>query len=112
MHLHSKKVLDPIFNLFFVSSLLDIVLEVLALDQIRDIILLIVLLALSTGLALLHVLVALSKLAQRSETVGAQLVQDTGDQLGEFLLLAVTVQSEGVGGDGSVHFFFKKIIQR
>lgn len=106
--LHSKIVLDPIFNLFFVSSLLDIALEVLALDQIRDIILLIVLLALSTALALLHVLVALGKLAQRRETVGAQLVQDTGDQLGEFLLLTVTVQSEGVGGDGGVHFLSKK----
>lgn len=106
LQLHSKIVLDPIFNLFFVSSLLDIALEVLALDQIRDIILLVVLLALNTGLVLLHVLVALGKLAQRRKTVGAQLVQDTGDQLGEFLLLAVTVQGEGVGGDGGVHCFF------
>lgn len=93
--------LEPIFYLF---SLLNIALKVLALHQIRDIILLVVLLALTTGLALLHVLVALGKLAQRREAVGTQLVQDTGDELGEFLLFAVTVEGEGVGGDGGVHF--------
>ena len=69
-----------------------------ALDEIGDIILLF------TLLALLHVLVALGELAERREAVGAKLVQDTGDELGEFLLLAVAVEGEGVGGDGGVDY--------
>ena len=92
------------FFRFVISFLLNIALEVLTLNQIRDIILLVVLLALTTGLVLLHVLVALGELAERGEAVGAKLVQDTGDELGEFLLLAVTVEGEGVGGDGGVDF--------
>lgn len=82
-------------------NLLNIALEVLALNQVRDIVLILVLLALGTGL-LLHVLVALGELAQGGKAVGAKLVEDTGDELGEFLLLAVTVEGEGVGGDGGV----------
>lgn len=92
------------FFRFVISFLLNIALEVLTLNQIRDIILLVVLLALTTGLVLLHVLVAFGELAERGEAVGAKLVQDTGDELGEFLLLAVTVEGEGVGGDGGVDF--------
>jgi hypothetical protein len=89
-----------------IKILLDIALEVLALNQIRDIILIIILLL--TGLVLLHVLVALGELAEGSKAVGAKLVQDTGDELGEFLLLTVTVESEGVGGDGGVDYFSKQ----
>lgn len=84
-------------------NLLNIALEVLALNQVRDIVLILVLLALGTGL-LLHVLVALGELAQGGKAVGAKLVEDTGDELGEFLLLAVTVEGEGVGGDGGVDY--------
>lgn len=90
------------FFRFVISFLLNIALEVLTLNQIGDIILLVVLLALTTGLVLLHVLVALGELAERGKAVGAKLVQDTGDELGEFLLLAVTVEGEGVGGDGGM----------
>lgn len=99
------------FFRFVISFLLNIALEVLTLNQIGDIILLVVLLALTTGLVLLHVLVALGELAERSEAVGAKLVQDTGDKLGEFLLLAVTVEGEGVGGDGGVDFILSISIQ-
>ncbi len=84
------------------DNLFNSVLEVLALHQIGDIILILVLLV--TTLALLHVLVALGELAKGSEGVGAELVQDAGDELGEFLLLAVAVEGEGVGGDGGVDF--------
>ena len=79
-------------------------LKVLALHQIGDIILVVVLLF--TGLVLLHVLVGLGELAERGEAVGAKLVEDTGDELGEFLLFAVAVKGEGVGGDGGVDFKF------
>lgn len=79
-------------------ALLDLALEVLTLDQIGDVILLVVLLA----LGLLHVLVRLGELAEGGKAVGAELVQDTGDELGELLLLTVAVESEGVGGDGTV----------
>lgn len=53
-------------------------------------------------MALLHALVALGELAQGSERVGAELVQDAGDELGELLVLAVAVDGEGVGGDRGV----------
>lgn len=83
--------------------LLDVVLalEVLALDELRYLVIIVVLLlALS---ALLHALVALGKLAEGSERVGAELVEDTGDELGELLVLTVAVEGEGVGGDGGVN---------
>ena len=54
------------------AALLDLALEVLTLNQ------------------------------EGGEAVGAQLVQDAGDELGEFLLLAVAVEGVGVGGDGGV----------
>jgi len=92
------------FFRFVISFLLNIAFEVLTLNQIGDIILLVVLLALTTGLVLLHVLVALGELAERGKAVGAKLVQDPGNELGEFLLLAVTVEGEGVGGDGGVDY--------
>lgn len=79
--------------------LFNLVLEVLALNKVGDIILLVVLLI---TLLLLHVLVALGELAQGSEGVGAELVEDVGDELGELLLLAVAVEGEGVRGDSAV----------
>lgn len=84
---------------FETCYLFDLVFEVLTLHQIRDIILIIILLV---ALVLLHRLVSLGELAEGSKGVGAQLVQDTGDELSELLLLAVTVESEGVGGDRGV----------
>jgi hypothetical protein len=84
------------------AYLLNLALEVLALNEVGDIILIIILLV--TALGLLHVLVALSELAEGGQGVGAELVQDTGDELGELLLLAVTVEGEGVGGDGGVDY--------
>jgi hypothetical protein len=83
-----------------ISGLLDLALKVLTLDQVGDIILLIIILLLTLGL--LHVLVGLGELAEGGEAVGAKLVEDTGDELGEFLLLAVAVEGEGVGRDGGV----------
>jgi len=50
----------------------------------------------------LHVLVALGQLAERGERVGTQLVEDAGDELGELLVLAVSVEGEGVGWDRGV----------
>lgn len=86
-----------------VHSLLNIAFKILALDQLGDIIL-VFLLALTTGLVLLHVLVAFGELAERGEAVGAQLVEDTGDELSEFLFFAVAVEGKGVGGDRGVDF--------
>lgn len=83
-----------------ISCLLDLVLEVLAGNEIGDIIIIGLL------LALLHVLVALGELAERREGVGSELVQDTGDELGELLVLTVTVDGEGVGRDGGVNCDF------
>lgn len=87
----------------FLLPLLDGTLKVLTLNQVRDIILILVVLLLAS-LLLLQALVALGKLAQRGQAVGAELVQDAGDEFSEFLLFAVAVDGEGVGGDGGVDY--------
>lgn len=87
--------------------LLDVgllLLKVLALDQFRNVIVVLVLLALLTLGALLHVLVALGQLAERSEGVWTELVEDARYQLGELLVLAVAVDGKGVGWNGSVDY--------
>jgi hypothetical protein len=85
------------------DDLLDVslALEVLTLDKVGNVILIIILLVLTLD-TLLHALVALGELAEGSERVGAELVENTGDELGQLLVLTVTVDGEGVGGDGSV----------
>lgn len=82
------------------SDLLDLglALEILASNKLGDVIL-VTILAL---VALLHALVALGQLAQGSQRVGAELVKDTGDELGQLLVLAGAVDGEGVCGNGSV----------
>lgn len=84
--------------------LLDVglALEVLTLDEVGDVI--VVLLLVLTLDTLLHALVALGELAEGSERVGAKLVKNAGDELGQLLVLTVTVDGEGVGGDGSVDY--------
>jgi hypothetical protein len=89
----------------FGDDLLDVslALEVLALDKVGNVILIVVLLVLTLD-TLLHALVALGELAERSERVGAKLVKNAGDELGQLLVLTVTVDGEGVGGDGGVDY--------
>lgn len=94
-----KKEEVSIYSLLF--CLLNGTLKVLAFDKIRNVILIFVIL-LALAFLLLETLVALGKLAERGKAVGAKLVQDTGDELGELLLLAVTVDGKGVGGNGGV----------
>lgn len=77
--------------------LLDLVLEAVAGHQVGDVVLISLPL-----LALLHVLVALGKLAERRERVGAELVEDTGDELRELLVLTVAVDGECVCRNGGV----------
>lgn len=77
-------------------ALLDLALKVLSLDEVGDVVLIAVL------LALLHVLVALGELAEGGKGVGAELVEDARDELGELLVLTVAVDGEGVGGNGGV----------
>jgi hypothetical protein len=83
------------------KRLLDLALglEVVASNEVGDVIivLIVVLLVTVLTLLLLHALVALGELAQRCERVGAELVQDAGDELCQLLVLAVTVDGEGVG---------------
>lgn len=79
-------------------NLLDLVLKVLALDELGNVVLIIV----TALLTLLHVLVALGELSERGERVGAELVEDARNKLGELLVLAVTVDGKGVVRDSSV----------
>lgn len=78
------------------GNLLDLglALEVLTLDKVGDLVVVLTL--------LLHGLVALSELAEGGKGIGAELVKDAGDKLSELLVLTVTVDGEGVGGDGGV----------
>lgn len=73
--------------------LLNLRLKVLALDEVGDVLVVLV---------LLLELVALGQLAERGKRVGAELVEDAGDELGELLVLAVAVDGEGVGLDRGV----------
>jgi hypothetical protein len=47
-------------------------------------------------------LVALGEFSERGKGVGAELVEDTRDEFGEFLVLAVSVDGEGVRWDSGV----------
>lgn len=82
------------------TNLFDLALEVLASDEVGDVVII-----LTTLLVLLgDVLVALGELAQGSQGVGSELVQDAGDELGELLVLTSAVDGEGVGGNGGVDY--------
>jgi len=92
--------------------LFNFTLEVLALDQIGDLIIIVIVVILlpptvlpTATFLLLHALVALGQFAQGGETVGAELVEDSRHEFGEFLVLAVAVDGECVGGDGGVDCF-------
>ena len=89
---------------FVLTILLNLTLKILPLHQIRNIVivLLLALPALTTALLLLQALIALCEFPQASEAVRAQLVQDPGDQLGEFFVFARAVDREGVGRDRCV----------
>ncbi len=82
--------------------LLDLALKVLALDELGDLVVILALTALGLG----HGLVALGELAERGQGVGAKLVEDAGDELRKLLVLAVSVDGKGVGGDRGVDCFF------
>lgn len=77
-------------------SLLDLILEGLTLNEVGDLV------VISLLLALLEALVALGKLAQRGKRVRSQLVQDTGNELRQLLVLTVAVDGEGVRGNRGV----------
>lgn len=100
---HPRSVQLEASNIEAISNLLDVVLalEVLALDELGDLIIILVLLLALT--ALLKALVALGKLAEGSERVGTELVEDAGDELGELLVLTVAVDGEGVGRHSGVN---------
>lgn len=80
-------------------------LEVLALDQVRDVLVILPFLLPLAFFTLLHGLIALGQFAERGQRVGAQLVEDTRDEFGEFLLFAVAVNGEGVARDGGLDCF-------
>lgn len=78
---------------------LGLALKVLASNKLGNVVL-VTILAL---VALLHALIALGQLAQGGQGVGAELVEDAGDEFGQLLILASAIDSEGVCGDGSVN---------
>lgn len=80
------------------ADLLDGLVEGLASNEVWDVVIVLLL----GALLLLHALVALGQLAQGGKGVWAELVEDTWDELGELLVLAGTVDGEGVGWDGGV----------
>lgn len=89
----------------FKPFLLNGAFEILSFDQIRNIILILVFFAFFLAFAsflLLQTLVTLGQFAERSQAVGTELVQDSGDKFGEFLFFAVSVDGEGVGGNGGM----------
>ena len=73
------------------------------LDEIRDVIVIVVGSTRWSLLVLLDGLVGLRKLTEGCERVRAELVENTGDELGELLDLAGTVDSESVRGNRGVN---------
>jgi hypothetical protein len=76
--------------------LFDLVLEVLPCDQIWDVIIIVVFLVFTTCF-LLHRLITFGKLSEGGKGVWAELVEDTGDEFGEFLVFTVSIDGKGVG---------------
>lgn len=75
------------------GALLDLALKVLSSHKIGDIVIVCLL------LALLHVLITLSQAAERGQRVRSELVQNSGDELSELLILTITIDRERVRGD-------------
>lgn len=59
-------------------------------------------LATTTATVLLQGLIAFGQLAERSETVRAELVQDSRDEFGELFVFTCAVDGKCVGWDGCV----------
>ena len=80
--------------------LLDLAIESLPCHKVGNVVIVIfsLLVSVLSALLLLHALIAFCQLAQRSETVRPKLVQDTGDEFGQFFVLAIAVYCEGVRG--------------
>lgn len=89
-------------HLYKRNCLFDLVFKVLPRNQFWDVII-IILLRTFTAFGLLHRLVALGELSEGSEGVGTKLIENARDELGKFLVLTVSVDSEGVRGDGGVN---------
>ncbi len=86
--------------------LLNLTLEILPSHQVRYIIIVLLLrLAALPAVLLLQILIALGQFAQRGEGVGPELVEDAGDEFGEFFVFAGAVDRECVGGDGGVDWW-------
>lgn len=99
-------------------SSLHLAFEILPLDQIRDIVVIIVVVvsaillvarvpvpAAAAAVLFLQALVALRQFSQRGQTVGPELVEDAGDEFGEFLVFARAVDGEGVGRNRRVDWW-------
>ena len=92
-------------RLLLLGGLRGLVLDsVEVVNKVGDIVIIIVLSSCWWPLlALLDSLVGLGELAEGRERVGAELVEDTGHELGELLDVARAVHCEGVGSNGGVH---------
>lgn len=83
-------------------DLLNFALKVLPLHKFRYVVLPVLLpfFPLFSPLLLLKRLVALGKLSERSQRVGAELVENTGNELGELFVFARAVDGEGIRWNG------------
>ncbi len=78
------------------DNLLNLSLKVLALNQFWDLIVVILAFLLLSTLFLLQALVTLGQSSQGGKGVRTELVEDAGDEFGEFFVFAVAVDGEGV----------------
>jgi hypothetical protein len=98
----SNKSSQPELSLY-TRNLFDFIFKVLSLDQLGNIIIIFVVLLVFTTFCLLHRLVALSKFSEGGEGVWTKLVKNTGNELRELLVFAVSVDGESVRWDGGVN---------
>jgi hypothetical protein len=89
------------------GALLDLAVKVLACHKFRDVVIIRITILIVLG----HVLVALSKLAQGSERVRAQLVEDARDQFCELFVLASPIDGEGVWGHSGMDWTIISVLE-
>lgn len=87
-------------------TLLDFTVKSFSRHQIRDVVVVIIslLVAIFSTFLFLHALVTFSEFAEGGKTVGAELVENTGDELCKLFVFAVAVDGEGIGWDGCVDY--------
>jgi hypothetical protein len=97
---HRLEVLFDLVSGLVCVDLFNFPLEILPFHQLRDLIIIALsFLSFLAALLLLQTLIAFCQSSKGGKGVRTELVENAGDQFRKFLVLAVAIDGEGVGGD-------------